>query len=132
MGQLSGENQGRLEGELSSYDSYDEESRQRQVLVQTAIDEDLALEESVKELIEKASWIEAQEDEEDEEEEHDYSEDYEELAEGIANLNIPELGSKLGVEQEDRADQLERLLNLLRGDVLSLVIPIDRTVSQAS
>lgn len=131
-GQLSGENQGRLEGELSSYDSYDEESRQRQVLVQTAIDEDLALEESVKELIEKASWIEAQEDEEDEEEEHDYSEDYEELAEGIANLNIPELGSKLGVEQEDRADQLERLLNLLRGDVLSLVIPIDCTVSQAS
>ena len=90
-GQLSGENQGRLEGELSSYDSYDEESRQRQVLVQTAIDEDLVLEESVKELIEKASWIEAQEDEEDEEEEHDYS-----------------------------------------GDVLSLVIPIDRTVSQAS
>ena len=54
-GQLSGENQGRLEGELSSYDSYDEESRQRQVLVQTAIDEDLALEERVKELIEKAS-----------------------------------------------------------------------------
>ncbi len=121
-----------LSEDLNSYDTYVSEDGKRRIeivnlksQVNTLIDEiDRAIEHSIDVEDEIASA--------DEEDDIDESALWQEVFDEWSDIDIPRLECAKGLADEEKENTLEKVLDMLSGDIYSMVIPKDRDVSKKS
>ena len=119
-----------LSSDLNSYDTYiSEDGDRRREIVALKSQMDTLIDE-IDSVIEHSIDVEDEIASADEEDDIDEGALWQEVYDEWNDIDIPRLECAKGLTDEEKENTLERVLDMLSGDIYSMVIPADRSVSK--
>lgn len=119
-----------LSEDLNSYDTYINEDGERRTEITNLKNKMNTLTDEINRAIEHSIEVEEEIASADEEDDIDESALWQEVYSEWSSIDIPSLSCAKGLADEEKENTLERVLDMLSGDIYSMVIPSDRSVSK--